>query len=82
MECDERSNRGIGCVIEVYRERGPGLREATCEQYRLADPFQRHEAEEQHPAFRSVILRALRVLRGAKEMKDEPDLSAYALRPA
>lgn len=31
---------------------------------RVADQFQRHEAEEWHQAFRSVTLRALRVLRG------------------
>ncbi|MCC6581619.1 MAG: GxxExxY protein [Phycisphaeraceae bacterium] len=32
MEFDERSNRVIGCAIEVHRHLGPGLLESTYEQ--------------------------------------------------
>ena len=32
MEFDDLSNRVLGCAIEVHRELGPGLLEATYEQ--------------------------------------------------
>jgi GxxExxY protein len=32
MQFDERSNRVIGCALEVHRELGPGLLESTYEQ--------------------------------------------------
>jgi uncharacterized membrane protein YsdA (DUF1294 family) len=53
MEFDELSRSVIGCAT----------RQSSAW---LADQFQRHKTAKRHQTFRSVILRALRVLRGFK----------------